>query len=238
MLNRIVLISIFLVFPQFSYGQDEFSGSFNIHYEESEFIKDFPMVWHIQPKSAGGKMAMEIQDEMKPKGVSKRILFDPIDSTWTMLIEYNKVKQGTSIRSASLFLDSIKTDKPILKKTKYKKVIDNYSCRKVILESDNYISELWITEEFRFDLCLIYRLLAHCGMTSDFVSKGDWYHYNKMKNFILEVTSVNKKTGAHYTLRINSVKPNETNPSFFQLKGFRISQIPEGQKCGPAKNEN
>ncbi len=142
--------------------------------------KDFPLLWYIEKKSTGGKMALEIQDEMILKGVSKRVLFDPVDSLWTMLIEFNDNRQGTRIHAASMFRDTAIAKIIKITRTKEKRNIEGYKCNKIILESNRYISELWVTEQIRFNLGYIYKLLSHCGMMSDMVRKGDWFTEKKI----------------------------------------------------------
>lgn len=140
-------------------------------------------------------------------GVSKRVLFNPSDSTWTMLIEFNKVKQGSRIHASAMYRDSVKHTPVTIKTTKEKRIIDSYHCNKIIFESKDHIAEGWVTKEINFDLCNIYRLLSHCGMMNEYIHKGDWYFSDKVKNMILELTSRNKITGEIHTLKISNVKP-------------------------------
>ena len=218
-----------------NYGQEIFNGSFLMTFASSTNAGDYPMLWNVEPDSTGGRMALEIQDEMTRKGISKRILFNPSDSTWTMLMEYNKVKQGSRIHAADMY-------RPKTKKVKQKKItktltnsrkrIEGYTCKKIVLESEDYYSEIWYTESLKFDLAKIYNLLSHCGMISDFVKTGEWYKSEKFPGMILEVFSQNKSTEEFYTLTLSQLKPGQINESFFTTAGFRISDIPEGQNCG------
>ncbi len=60
-------------------GQQPFAGNFMMTFSlsQNDKIKDPPMFWNVD----SGKVMVEIQDEMFKKGVSKRILFTPADST-------------------------------------------------------------------------------------------------------------------------------------------------------------
>src|SRR5262245_7635112 len=72
-------------------AQSRFQGSFIMSFEAVESRAgnaNHPMLWNIETDREESRMAMEIQDSMQRKGVSKRVLFNPLDSTWTMLIEF------------------------------------------------------------------------------------------------------------------------------------------------------
>jgi hypothetical protein len=198
-----------------------------------ESDKEFPLLWNVESLSSGGKIVMEIQDEMKKKGVSKRVLFNNNDSTWTMLMSFNKVKQGTRIKANAMYRDTMKHRKISTKMTKEKKIIQGYNCNKMIVESEKYFADVWTTNEIKFDLCRVYRLLSHCGMMNKSISNGDWFMVKSLKNIVMEVTSKNKSTGMTYTMMVTELKPNVTDTSQFASKGFLISDIPEGQSCGP-----
>ena len=207
--------------------------SFNI----SDSAIETPLLWNIEPVSEGGKMAMEIQDEMIKKGVSKRVLFNPADSTWTMMIAFNKIKQGSRIHAAAMYRDTTKRSVLLKKSSTETRKIEGYHCKKIILESEKYSADVWITDEIKFDLTNIYRLLCHCGMMSEVIRKGDWYFSKDIKNMIMEITSRNKITGENYTMKITSVKPGEINKIFFTTEGFKIADIPEGLNCGVVMEE-
>jgi glucan-binding YG repeat protein len=205
-------------------------------FSSTDSIKNIPLQWFIQKQTDGGKMTFELQDEMKKKGVSKRVLFDPADSTWTMLIAFNKIKQGSRIHAGSMYSDTIKHIPLIVKSTREKKIINGYSCNKIILESEENIAEGWVTKEIKFDLCQIYKLLSHCGMMNEYIQKGDWYFANS-NNMIVELNSRNKETGKIFSLKISNILPGDMNENFFKIDDFKIADIPEGLNCGISVKE-
>ena len=232
-INQIILLTFLFISIEIN-AQQAYTGSFLLTFQSSsQDNNDFPMLWNIEPAKEGGHMAMEIQDDMIKKGVSKRVLFDMKDSTWTMLMEFNKVKQGSRIHAADMFREKKKSKINIeAHSTNIKKLIDGYNCNKIIIDTDKYHSEIWVTDKIDFNLGKIYLLLSHCGMMNEYVRKGDWFLFETKKQMILEVTSKSKLTGDAYTLQITDIHPKEINPHFFETNGFRISDIPEGQNCG------
>jgi hypothetical protein len=232
--SGVYLLVFILMYSVKISAQKPFQGSFLMSFKIAENNKDYPMVWHIEDKLSGGKIAMEVQDEMISKGVSRRILYNQSDSTWTMLIEFNAVKQGTRIGVKNLYTDTSMHKNISIRKTKEVKNIEGYACSKFIAESKDYTADMWITKQINFDLVHLYKLLAHCGMLSNHVKKGEWYKSKNFKGMVMKVTSTKKSTGENYTMEIKNIIPGKLNETFFDLKGFRISNIPEGQSCGVA----
>ena len=233
-----LLFVMFLFFFDSISAQKTFQGSFTMSFETADPEKDPPMLWNIKSDSSGSEMVLQVQDNMLKKGVNKRVLFKPADSTWTMTISFNNVKQGTRIHGAAMYRDTTKHKPVKLTNTSEKKKLEGYTCNKIIVESENYIAELWVTNEIKFDLCKIYRLLSHCGMMSDFVRKGDWFINQKLKTMVLEASSTKKSTSQTYSMRITGIS-NKIDLSHFDIAGFKIADIPEGQSCGPMiKEEN
>ena len=187
------------------------------------------LLWNIDVV----KMALEIQDEMKQKGVSKRVIFSPADSTWTMGMEFGNVKQATRIHAASMYRDSSEEKKINIKTTRAKCNLEGFQCHEVIVESEDYKATIWVAESLDFNLCKIYKMLDHCGMMRDFVGTGDWFLWPNKKGMILEVNSTKKSTGESYVMSITQLKEDIVDNSLFNLAGYKISDIPEGQHCGP-----
>ena len=69
-------------------------------------------------------------------------------------------------------------------------------------------------------------------MVNDNLRKGDWYLWHAVKGMILEVNSKNKDTGELYNMKISNIVPGFFDEKYFDINGFKISEIPEGQNCG------
>jgi hypothetical protein len=224
-----VILLLFAFLPVF--GQKAFEGSFLMSFQSAESDKEFPLLWNIKNDSTGEKMALQVKDEMVKKGVVKRVVFIPVDSTWTMLISFNKIKQGTRVHGAAMYRDTMKHRDFSVLSTRETKIIDGYHCKKIIVESEKFTADVWVTKEINFDLCKIYRITSHCGMMNDIVRKGDWFNNRKLKSMVLEVVSTEKKTGQSYSIKISQISP-AIDPSQFDTENFKIADIPEGENCG------
>jgi hypothetical protein len=221
------------------FSQKDFSGAFTMRIQTSDpSDKEWPLNWYIQSKSEGRKMAMLISDDQAQKGVIKRVIFNPSDSTWFMLMGINKIKQGTKIHRAAMFRDS--TEKAIYKlvNSNETKVIEGYKCRKFTLKTKKNESEIWITNQLNCNIGFLYKLLRHCGMIESSARKGDWHRAKLMKGMILEVRSLNLSNGEFYTMKISNLQAGITKPELLDIDGYRISVIPEGQNCGVPETDN
>lgn len=214
-------------------GQNSFEGSFLMTFEDSGLVDEPPLTWNIMLPANGGKLVFRVEDEMRKKGVLKRVLFDPADSTWTMTIGYNQIKQGTRIHSGKMFVDTTKHPDFRIKKTNNEKLIEGFRCRKIILESNTYKADAWVTKEFNFDLCTMYRLLCHCGMMNEQLRKSDWYLFKNIEGMIIEINSIDKQSGKKQSLKISNINRRQVDATMFDLEGYKIADIPEGQNCGP-----
>lgn len=235
------LITVFAVFTLTNplYGQVEFKGTFKMVINATDkngTSTDFN--WSIESKKEGGRLSMQIMDDQIKKGVIKRVLFNPSDSTWLMLMGINKIKQGTKVHRAAMFRDS--SEQSILKliKSNQTKIISGYKCTKYKLKTEKYNSELWITNQYNCNIGIIYKLLRHCGMIESSSRKGNWYTAKYIKGMILEIRSVNNITNEAYSIILSNIHYGEINKTLFDYEGYRISIIPEGQNCGVQKEEN
>ena len=93
-----LLVLFFLLLYQNTFAQQPFRGSFLMSFSFSTKENMPPLLWNVD----GDKIAIEIQDTMKRKGVTRRILFNAADSTWLMCMEFNDVKQATRMRTKNM----------------------------------------------------------------------------------------------------------------------------------------
>jgi Domain of unknown function (DUF4412) len=229
----------FILISNNTFAQKEFSGTFTMLIQTSDKTdKEIPLSWYLQPKKDGRMMAMQIMDEQLSKGVNKRVIFNPTDSTWLMLMGVNKIKQGTKIHRAAMFRDSTESAIYTPKKSKETKIINGYLCHKFSLKTKKNVSEIWVTNQLQCNIGFIYKLLRHCGMIETSARKGDWYRSKYIKGMILEIHSQNLASGDDYTMKITDLQLGVIKQELLNIEGYRISVIPEGQNCGVQEIDN
>lgn len=214
-------------------AQQIFRGSFLMSFSFSTKENMPPLLWNVD----GDKIAIEIQDTMKRKGVTRRIVFNALDSTWTMCMEFNNVKQGTRMRTQKMAGKEVAIKPSHLKTINSKIKSGMYAAEKKVCQTKTSTDTLDVTQQFNFDVPKHYQLLCHCGLINISLRKGSWYHIKKNKGMIVTAKSFDKLNNNSYTVSITNIKPGDINPDLFNLKGFKISDIPEGQSCGPMVKE-
>jgi hypothetical protein len=237
--NKFFLLLILIHFiglPISVNAQTKFEGDFLFKWNSSLVSNtEYPLLCHVKNETSGNKLAIEILDDLRSKGVKKSILFDPADSTWTMLISINNLKMGTSVKRGAIFRDRKKEPSIKIKRLNINKKINGYTCREIVLESNAFMTSIWITNQFSFETETLFSLLAHCGVLENLKSECDWQTWSPGKGMILRVDSKNKKTNELISLNISEIKTHKVDDFVFSKEGYKISIIPEGQNCGVVK---
>lgn len=188
-----------------------------------------PLLWNVD----GDKIAIEIQDTMKRRGVTRRILFSAKDSTWTMAMAFNNVKQATRMRTKNMEGKETPLNPKALKPVSGTYTSEHYAVTKLVYDSKECTDSISTISTIAFDLPCYYTMLCHCGLVNQSLRKGRWHTLKKSRGMIIYARSFDKKSGELYTVSISDIKHGDINPSLFSLEGFKISDIPEGQSCGP-----
>lgn len=213
-----------------SFAQQTFDGSFvmtfiNVNGNDTLYS---PLLWCKK----GKRIAIEIQDKGKLRGISQRVLIDPADSTWSMILDASNAKNAARVHAAKMFRDTITTQLFKVTRTSSSKNISGFTCKKTIIESRQFKTELWITEQLNFNLGAVYRIIEHCGMMSSYIPKGDWCWWNNKKGMVIQVIVFDKATSKNYKMSLSAIKAGKVDNNLFDLKNFVIAEIPEGQHCG------
>ncbi len=231
--KTILTLLFFLCSVFIANAQQPFKGSFLTTFAFNTQENMPPLLWNVD----GDKIAIEIQDTMKRKGVTRRILFNAADSTWLMCMEFNDVKQATRMRTKNMAGKEKKLNTKNLKTISRKNKIQNYYADKMAYQTKNGADTMLITEEHNFDFPKHYELLCHCGLVNISLRKGNWYGLKNKKGMVVYAKSTDKKTGNTYAVTVSEIKPGQVNPALFSTTGFKITDIPEGQSCGPMTKE-
>ena len=195
------------------------------------------MTCTVENSLLGEKIAMEIHDDIEKKGVFKRIIFDFNDSNWTLLMSIKDIKQGTRIGATAMFKDSCKLKKIQIKKSIQNEIVAGMNCRRITINLDQYIADLWITDQFNFDVSRMFELLLHSGLMNPILKKGKWFEYHTKKGMIVKVNLRNKNTDENYSISLDQIEKNKINARVFNIEGYKIADIEEGKNCG-AKIDN
>ncbi len=229
------LFGLLLLFSNLSFGQNTFVGTFSMNFQTnySDTTNLCKLNWTIDKIGNNNRQVMEMDDDMKRRGVNKRVLFDFIDSSWTMVMAIKNIKQGTKIKATKMYKDSCDSKKINLKQIKGQEIISGLKCRKLLITNSDYESEVWITDQYNYDASKLYELMLHCGLMNPILKKGKWYEYHlRKKGMIIKVKTKNKIIDEYYIMQLDQIKQGKINYSDFDISGYKISVIEEGKNCG------
>ena len=220
-----VLLNLSLV-----HASGKFEGSFTIHSEPAKSANSHEKPEDISVSIKGTKIALVPPARDKMNKV--RMIVDMTASTTTILMENNGKKHGMVRPANEASLRANSHDNSKVTETKEKKVIDGYQCHKVIIESDKFKSEAWITNDAGIsmeDLSMV--LTATRGPMGDPSGLGG----KSIMGCPIEVTTTDKTKKTESTMHIKDIKKGPVDASVFSTDGYEMSQMPGAGPGGPGK---
>lgn len=197
------------------------NGNFKITVENAQNKTPFQMI----VTQNDNQSAMQIADEGDRPSI--RIIYDWKANTMTTLTE----KNGSNFGMVSNIPDienSMKKDDDQAKitVTDETKVIDGYDCKKIIAESDEAVSEMWMTEAtgltYQNSLGLITR---GRGPASGYAR--NLKNYEELKGISLLTTITSKKKSSDVTtVKITDLKKGAVDEKVFDTSGFQLMRMP------------
>ena len=211
-----VILSTIILFTFFTniIAQDL---SFNIEVTSKKTTE--PMV--IKVSSNGSKTVMQPMN-MGPQG-SMKILVDSENNKQYMLMEANGKKMAMSVDPFNPSKEIEKTKEPKITVTNETKTIDGFKCNKIIAETDNHISDVWLTQEAGLSYPDLYKIMNS--------SKGASGAGNVMpalsdvKGFPIEIVSKDKKKDETVTMNIRNISRDKLDASYFSLDGYQVTDL-------------
>lgn len=198
-----------------------FTGSYLIHVEDIKKKKGVDMKINIK----GEKSCLEMVTE--EKAGKFRTIFDTKSQTMTILTEKdgaNKFGMVRKMPDESELSDKEANDVKIIT-TNETKTIESYSCKKLIAETEDVASEMWITRDIGMTYSDLYRIMNRGkGPSSDYVRKMK--NYKDIKGFPLEMTITDKKKPDEITyITVKNLKVGSVDNSTFETNGYQMMDM-------------
>ncbi|MFI5219054.1 MAG: DUF4412 domain-containing protein [Bacteroidia bacterium] len=203
-----------------AYAQN-FTGSYTMHTEDSARKKTVDLKITFKKE----KSCLEI---ITGENAGKfRTIFDSKERTMTILTEKEGASKLAMIRSMP---DITESSEPAAKDVKITltdetKTIENYSCKKVMVESADAITEMWITQDLNISYDDMVTILNHgAGPISGMIQNIK--NYKSLKGFPLKMTVANKiKAGEVINITITNVLLNTVDNSVFNTNGYQVMDV-------------
>lgn len=221
----LLLLIFYLLAPEAN--PQKFKGSFDLvaeqNYTNGNIRRDTISYYFGDEKTA-------ILIYGKRNDQDMRMVFNPADKTITSLFEMNEKKGGfilpmdeehwPGISQSHYFQNSGNSKE--FNYTGNEKVIENYKCREVIAESDDYNATLWIAEDIPLSMT--------CVLSYQSVGKGKSKQEIELFNRLgvdrlpLELFLKSKKGKADVIIRLINLKET-IDDSVFSTQGHFLSKV-------------
>ena len=170
------------------------------------------------------KMAMEMITGKESSIV--RSIFDFKNKTMTTASEKNGNNKFAMVMKLNEDVIDKANEDVQFRTTDEQRTIDGYQCTKVIAETKDGITEMWLTK----DLNLTYEnTIGMMPRTKNNPTSGflmDLKHYKGVEGFPIEMTSYQKKKPEEKsTIRFKDIKSGVINEKAFDLSGYQVMDM-------------
>jgi hypothetical protein len=204
-------MSVLLILTGFVSAQNL---SFTMHISTPKSEKGFVVKVGMQ----GSKMAMEPQ--MGEAG-SMRYIMDNSENRQYMLMENNGQKMAMMIDPFDAVQKTAEQAKdPKITVTRESRSIDGYQCKKVIAETEEVVTEIWMAESAGLNYQQLYKIFNSTKGTPG--PRRAMPDLKDIKGFPIEIISKDKAKAETVTIRIKDIKPNTTDAALFSMDGYKV----------------
>lgn len=205
----------------FVYAQS-FEGSYLMHIENANKKNAADM----QITYKGDKSSMEMLTA--PNAGKFRTIFDNKEKTMTILVEKdgtNKMAMVRKMPDASEVQGSKEGKEAKITVTNETKKIEGYTCKKVIAESNESTTEMWVTDELGLTYADMFGMMNSArGPASN--ASANMQNYKDVKGIPLEMNIRNKVKPDESTLiTIKNIKKGGVEASLFDISGYKVMDM-------------
>ncbi len=171
--------------------------------------------------SKGTKIAMTPQ--VTGTQGQMKIIVDHAAKKQYMLMDGNGQKMAMVMEMTDIEKAIEQSKDPKITITKETKVIDGYKCTKVITETDESVSEMWLTEDLGLNYGDLYKMVS-----SNKSPQGSNYNIPAMKNvkgFPVQMVMTDKKKNETVTVNIKNISKAKVDDKVFSLEGYQMMDM-------------
>ncbi|HKR05862.1 MAG TPA: DUF4412 domain-containing protein [Bacteroidia bacterium] len=199
-----------------------FEGSYLMHIENANQKNAADM----QVAYKGDKSSMEMLTA--PNAGKFRTIFDNKEKTMTILVEKdgtNKMAMVRKMQDASEVPGNKEGKDAKITVTDETKKIEGYTCKKVIAESDESTSEMWVTDELGLTYADMFGMMRNGRGPASNMSTN-MQNYKDVKGIPLEMNIRNKvKPDESMVITIKNIKKGNVDASLFDISGYKVMDM-------------
>ncbi len=211
-----LLTAICLMFPFYSLAQD-----LNFTMEIVSAKSKSPVLMKV----SSSQSMVAIEPQFDGSQGTMRVLIDNNANKQFMLMEHNGQKMAMSIPASEIEKAGEKTNEPKITVTKDVKTINGYKCTRIIAETQETISDVWVTSESGLNYSDLYKIFSsskgHSGASRSLPQ------LKNVKGFPIEIISTDKTKDESVTVRIKNINRAKPDPEIFSMDGFKVMDMPK-----------
>ncbi len=165
----------------------------------------------IKPQIAGAGGMSVLVDEATKK---QYLMMDNAGQKMAMVMNYtdqmNKATETASDTKITV--------------TKETKTIDGYKCKKIIAESAESKSDIWLTEDLGMNYADLYKMMSASGNGPQ-GKKNQLPAMKDVKGFPIEMNVTDKAKQETINIRIKNISKTKISPSMFSLEGYQMMDM-------------
>lgn len=166
----------------------------------------------MRPQITGYKGNMAILIDQSAK--KQYMLMDNEGQKMAMIVNYvDQVEKMNAIGTV-----------PKITKTGETKTIDGYLCEKIIAETEESKSVMWITKDLGLQYGDLYKIIAS-GNNGPQAQSGNLPAMKEMNGFPIEMEVTTKKKAETVTIRIKNISKAPINSATFSTEGYQIMDM-------------
>jgi len=206
------LLSLFMSFSVFLLAQDL---SFNLTVTSAKQTE--PMLINVYV--SGSKIAMQPQNMGVPGTLT--ILVDNSKGTQHMLMNSNGQKIAMPISMDNVEKAKAAAKEPKVTVTKETKIVDGHKCYKVITETEDQKTDLWMTEDVGMQYAEFYKLMS-AAKGPQGASMIEIPELKNLKGFPIEIVTTDKKKSETVTIKIKNISKAKVDQKLFSMEGYQM----------------
>lgn len=215
-----IAIIAFMTITSFIKAQS-FEGSYKMHIENALKKTTGEILITIK----GDKSAIEILTA--PNAGKVKTILDKKEKTMAILIDKdgaNKIAMVQKMPDAEETTGKTSKDAKITV-TSETKIIEGYTCKKVIAESDESTTTMWVTDELGLSYSDMFGMMSSGRGPASYMSPN-LQNYKDVKGIPLEMNINSKDTSEGETvITLKNIKKETVDASVFDTKGYQVMDM-------------
>jgi len=219
-MKKVLLTAVYFIIPALLFSQP-FTGSYSVHIDDAKRNQQVDLNITVMNE----KSCLEIITE--ERAGKFRTIINEKDQSMTLVTEKEGANKFAMIRrmsEAGVLPDAEPKEIKIMT-TNERKIIDGFSCFKVIVETDDVNNEIWLTLDVKLNYADVFGIMNRAsGPAANLLQRMK--NIKNLKGAPLEMTITDKKLPDEIThITLKNIKAENPDASVFDLSGYQVMDL-------------